>query len=272
MKTLLICHQGALLDREGMLRWLASFSEVVGVVVLRERAGRTRQRVKNQIKRAGAARFLDVVAFRLYYRAFLAAADRRWEEERLAELRAEYPVLPDAPVLETHSPNSAEAEEFVRRLAPDLVMARCKTIIKESVFSIPSCGVFVMHPGVAPEYRNSHGCFWALAQRDLGRVGMTLLRIDRGVDTGPVYGYYSYPFDEVAESHVRIQHRVVFDNLPEIAARLRDVCAGRAAPLDAHGRASAAWGQPWLTTYLKWKRAARARRAAEGKGEKAENF
>jgi len=263
MKTLLICHQGALLDREGMLRWLASFSEVAGLVVLRERAGRTRQRVRSQIRRAGAARFLDVLAFRLYYKAFLAARDRRWEEERLAELRAEYPLLPDVPVLETHSPNSAEAEEFVRRLAPDLVVARCKTLIKENVFSIPRCGTFVMHPGVAPEYRNSHGCFWALARRDLARVGMTLLRIDKGVDTGPVYGYYSYPFDEVAESHVRIQHRVVFDNLPGLAARLRDICAGRAAPLDARCRPSAAWGQPWLTSYVKWKRAARRQKTGE---------
>ena len=261
MKTVLICHHGATLDQEGMLRWLASFSEVVGVVVLRERAGRTRQRVRSQLKRAGLARFLDVLAFRLYYRLFVAAADRRWEEGRLEELRAEYPALPDAPLLETHSPNSPEAEAFLRRVAPDLVLARCKTLIKENVFSVPRCGTFVMHPGVAPEYRNSHGCFWALARRDLGRVGMTLLRIDKGVDTGPVYGYYSYPFDEVAESHVRIQHRVVFDNLPQLASRLQEICAGRAEPLDAHGRPSAAWGQPWLTSYLKWKRAARRDRA-----------
>ena len=124
MKTLLICHHGATLDHEGMLRWLASFSEVAGVVVLRERAGRTRQRVKSQIKRAGLTRFLDVLAFRVYYRLLLASEDRRWEEARMSELRAEFPRLPDAPVLETHSPNSPEAEEFIRRAAPDRVDQR----------------------------------------------------------------------------------------------------------------------------------------------------
>ena len=41
-----------------------------------------------------------------------------------------------------------------------------------------SLGTFVMHPGICPEYRNAHGCFWALANRDLARVGMTLLRAD----------------------------------------------------------------------------------------------
>ena len=48
-----------------------------------------------------------------------------------------------------------------------------------------------MHPGICPEYRNSHGCFWALARRDLDHVGATLLQIDEGSDTGPVYAYYT---------------------------------------------------------------------------------
>ena len=54
--------------------------------------------------------------------------------------------------------------------------ARCKVILKEKIFGIPRVGTFVMHPGICPEYRNAHGCFWALVRRDLERVGMTLLR------------------------------------------------------------------------------------------------
>lgn len=261
MKTLLICHEGMLLDHEGMMRWLASFSELTGVVVLRETGGRTRQRIRSQIKRVGYLRFADVLAFRLYYKLRHARSDRMWEERRLAELRREYPHMPDAPALITHSPNTAEAEEFIKRHKPDLIVARCKTLIKKRVFSIPARGTFVMHPGVAPEYRNSHGCFWALARRDLDRVGMTLLRIDEGVDTGPIYGYYAYPFDEATESHVVIQHRVTFDSLKEIEAKLREIAEGRAEPLAVEGRDSGTWGQPWLTSYLKWKRAARKRKA-----------
>ena len=117
-----------------------------------------------------------------------------------------------------------------------------------------------MHPGVCPEYRNAHGCFWALAHRDLERVGMTLLRIDRGVDTGPVYGYYSYPFDEVAESHMVITHRVVFENLDALRHKLEEIHDGLAEPIDTRNRKSQAWGQPWLTRYLAWKHAARERR------------
>lgn len=67
MKTLLICHENALLDREGMARWLASFSELAGIVVLREKGQRKFKRIRREIERVGLPRFVDVSAFRLYF-------------------------------------------------------------------------------------------------------------------------------------------------------------------------------------------------------------
>jgi folate-dependent phosphoribosylglycinamide formyltransferase PurN len=259
MRTLLICHDGAAIDQEGLARWLASFSNLVGVVVLRESRQRLTRRIRRELKRVGALRFADVLAFRVYSKIFLARRDRRWQEQQLERMRRAYAKPSDAPVLITHSPNSTEAERFIKECAPDIVLARCKTILKENIFSIPSTGTFVMHPGVCPEYRNAHGCFWALANDDAGRVGMTLLRVDRGVDTGPVYGYYSYDFDELKESPAVIQHRVVTDNLDALEKKLAEIHAGRATTLDTDGRASATWGQPWLSSYLKWKFRARRR-------------
>jgi hypothetical protein len=262
MRTVLICHDGAALDQEGLARWLGSFTDLVGMVVLRETKQRMRRRIRREIERVGSARFLDVLAFRLYYRLFLAAKDRHWEDEKLNELRDSYPrSINDVSVLFTHSPNSPEAERFIRDLRPDVMLARCKTLLKESIFSLPSNGTLVMHPGICPEYRNAHGCFWALANGDNERVGMTLLRIDKGVDTGPVYGYYHCNFDERRESHLVIQHRVVLDNLPVLADKLKEIRSGRAVMLDTTGRKSGTWGQPWLTSYLKWKW--RARRKAK---------
>jgi methionyl-tRNA formyltransferase len=208
----------------------------------------------------GAARFLDVLAFRLYYRLRLAAADREWEQRKLEELTRKYPEIPSStPILHTHTPNSAEARAFIEQARPDLSIARCKLMLKEEIFSAPSCGTVVMHPGICPEYRNSHGCFWALANDDTERVGMTMLRIDRGVDTGPVYGYFRCNYDETHESHIVIQLRTVFDNLDAIRDKLIDVYERRAPAIDTHGRQSAAWGQPWMTKYLHWKRQARRR-------------
>lgn len=262
MKTLLICHDGAVLDQVVLARWLSSFSELTGVVVIEEPVRRMWRRVRHEMKRIGIIRFFDIIAFRVYYRLFLQSGDKQWEEQQVQTNCAKYPAIPaSTPVLRAPSPNTPEVEDFIRQANPDLVLARCKTLLKERIFSIPESGTFVMHPGICPEYRNAHGCFWALANGDLDRVGMTLLRIDKGVDTGPPFGYYRYPFDELRESHIVVQSRVVLENLDALREKLLDIFHGNAVVIDTSGRESGVWGQPWLTKYLHWKSDAKRRAA-----------
>jgi len=257
-RTLLICHHDAPLDFDSLANWMASFSNLVGIVILEEKRDQVKRRVQREHKRIGTLRFLDVLAFRLFYKLFLAAADTQWTNRQVESLRERYPAV-KAPVVRSHSPNTPEVEKFIRGSQPDLVIARCKFIIQEQVFAIPGVGTFVMHPGICPESRNAHGCFWALAHDDVSRVGVSLLRIDKGVDTGPIYGYFGYKYDEIAESHYRIQCRCVLENLDALAAKLLEICRGAATAIDVTGRKSAAWGQPWMTAYLRWKAHARRR-------------
>lgn len=242
------------MDQVVLARWLNSFSNLVGVVVIQEPPSRLWRRVRREIKRIGILRFFDALAFRFHYLIVSAGRDRRWEAQELRTMCARYKAIPpETPILRTPSPNSPETEAFIRRASPDIVLARCKVLLKESIFSIPNKGTFVMHPGICPEYRNAHGCFWALANGDLNKVGMTLLRIDKGVDTGPPFGYHTYRFDEAKESHIVIQHRVVLENLDSLRDKFLEIFHGTAVPLNTSDRPSAAWGQPWLTKYLQWK-------------------
>jgi hypothetical protein len=266
MRTLLICHEDAALDREGLVRWLASFSTFGGTVVIREPGGRLRKRIGREIRRVGFWRFLDVLAFRVYHRLFQAAGSARWEARALDRLRGSFPHRPDAAEVVVGSPNSSEAQAFIAAQRPDLVIARCKTLLAERIFTIPRLGTYVMHPGICPEYRNAHGCFWALASGDHGNVGMTLLRIDKGVDTGPVFGYFRVEATP-AESHTVTQHRVVIEHLDAIRDKLLEIEAGAATPLDTAGRRSATWGQPWLSAWVRMRtqRHVRATKADVGR-------
>lgn len=249
---MLICHENDELNRVGLAAWMASFSELGGVVVLRETAARKRKRIRREIQRVGWLRFLDILFFRVYYRLVLAQKDRRWEQERVAALCEKYSKS-EAPEVIAPTPNTAQVEQFIRTIQPDLVIARCKTLIADRIFSIPQIGTFVMHPGISPEYRNAHGCFWAVVNADVERIGMTLLKIDKGVDTGPVYGYF-YAIPRQGESHIVLQHRTVFDNLDAIRVTLGRISSGEAKTIDTTGRHSADWGQPWMSRYLDWKR------------------
>jgi len=132
MRTLIICHAEAALDREGLASWLGSFTDFVGTIGIRESRSRTRRRVAREIERVGWGRFLDVIAFRAYYRVVSATRDRAWEKETLDDMRTRFPPRPPAPEIITSSPNSVEAERFLRERQPDLVIARCKTLLAES--------------------------------------------------------------------------------------------------------------------------------------------
>jgi hypothetical protein len=250
MRTLLICHDDAPIDREGLARWLGSFSTFTGAVVIREPAARLRKRIRREMQRVGPLRMLDVCAFRVFHQITSARADRRWIDAQLHRLRLRYPALPLAPELVTPSPNSADAARFIQDARPDIVIARCKTMLKETVFAVPRHGTFVMHPGICPDYRNAHGCFWAMATGDHRNVGMTLLRIDKGVDTGPVFGHFRIPAGP-SESHIVVENRAVLEHLDAVKRVLQNVAAGRAQPIDTRDRPSATWGQPWLTAHFR---------------------
>jgi hypothetical protein len=254
----LICHEQDCLDTEGLASWLASTLRLAGLILIRDTPGRLRRAARREIRRVGWLKFLDVLAFRAYARLRLAGADEAWKRQAVAGLRERYPAnLVSVPRLVVSSPNCDEARAFIAKLQPDLAIARCKVILKREIFELPRVGTFVMHPGICPEYRNAHGCFWALVNRDLDRVGMTLLKVDAGIDTGPVYLHGTCDIDEVRESHTVIQHRAVVENLDAIGRILLALCRGEQVPtINTEGRRSATWGQPRLTEYLRWKWAA----------------
>jgi hypothetical protein len=254
MKTVLIYHESDIIDREITSRWLSSFSDLSGLVALREKRGRMKTRIKREIKRVGPVRFLDVLAFRFYYKTFLSQSDNKWKQQIVDAYKTGKPDISGVPVITSSSPNAPEVREFIRDAAPDIMIARCKTLLKEEIFSIPTTGTFVLHPGICPEYRNAHGCFWALVNEDYEKVGLTLLKIDSGIDTGPIYGYYSYRYDALVESPFMIQHKVFTENLDPLEKKFLEIAQGKARPLEVDGRDSNVWGQPWFTSYLKIKR------------------
>ncbi len=256
---MLICHQQDRIDSVGLASWLAATMDLSGIVEIRDDGARRFRVARREIARAGIMRFLDAVAMRGYSWLRWRKAEAAWIDREIARLRRKYPAALDRiPRLVVNDPNCDRARAWIAALAPDVIIARCKFILEPAVFELARAGAFALHPGICPEYRNAHGCFWALANRDLARVGMTLLKIDRGIDTGPVLLHATCAFDEVREPHTVIQHRVVFENLDRIADALIAAADGHGrGPIDVSGRRSQTWGQPRLTAYLRWKRAAR---------------
>ena len=261
MRSVLICQHDASLVREIMPRWLNSFSELAGIIVIRDENSQRWKKLKRSVQKDGLLGTLDLLAYRLFHKFRYAAADRKFEDGIRRSHGTVYPpVGRKIPILETTTPNGSDVQEFLRSCQPDVMLACCKHILKPAIFEQARWGTYVMHPGICPEYRNAHGCFWALVNGDLERVGMTLLKIDRGIDTGPVYGYFTASYDETKESHLTIQRRMTYSNLAGVQRVREQLEAGVSMTIPTSGRASAVWGQPTLTSYLRWKRSAQQRR------------
>lgn len=124
MKILLIFHNEDDLDFYGLSSWLASFSALSAIIVLKERISRLLTCVQKEIKRVGLFSFFDIVAFKIYYLFFIYRKDKLWKKKKLEKLFAIYPKMNEnIPILYTNSPNLIAVKEFLKQFCPDIVIA-----------------------------------------------------------------------------------------------------------------------------------------------------
>jgi methionyl-tRNA formyltransferase len=80
---------------------------------------------------------------------------------------------------------SDSAFEFIQRIAPDaVVIIAYGQIIPARLLDIPRLGWINLHGSLLPKYRGAAPIQWAIARGET-RTGLTTMRIDPGMDTGP---------------------------------------------------------------------------------------
>lgn len=88
--------------------------------------------------------------------------------------------------------NSAAGEEFLRDLAPELIVsAYFNQILKPNIIATPKLGIVNIHPGLLPAYRGIMSYFWVLLNKE-PRTGVSLHWIDAGIDTGQLIAMKSF--------------------------------------------------------------------------------
>jgi methionyl-tRNA formyltransferase len=79
-----------------------------------------------------------------------------------------------------------EAFEFFRGVAPDaVVIIAFGQIIPQRLIDLAPLGWINLHASLLPKYRGAAPIAWAIAQGET-RTGLTTMRIDAGMDTGPM--------------------------------------------------------------------------------------
>jgi methionyl-tRNA formyltransferase len=81
---------------------------------------------------------------------------------------------------------SESAHDYFKRVAPDVVVIIAYgQIIPASLIAIPRLGWINLHASLLPKYRGAAPINWAIVNGET-RTGLTTMRIDAGLDTGPM--------------------------------------------------------------------------------------
>lgn len=89
-------------------------------------------------------------------------------------------------VFRTEKPNCEAALDFLRSLAPDLILIYGAPLLSDDWLTLPRLGALNMHYGILPHYRSGHSTEFALLHERPDRIGASIHYVDRGVDTGQV--------------------------------------------------------------------------------------
>ncbi len=106
--------------------------------------------------------------------------------------------------------------------APDIVLiAGWRTLVPADLYRYPRYGAWAAHDSLLPEYRGFAPLNWAMINGE-SKTGVTLFKVDNGMDTGPVIGSREVPirrgdsaavvFEQVIEATIE----VVFDALGQL--------------------------------------------------------
>lgn len=221
----------------------------IEAVILEGRVPR-RQFLERRARRLGWPTVLGQMLFRGFVIPWLHLTCRR----RMRAIEREFGLDPSpidpSKIVAVASVNSEEAVAVLRRVDPEIVVVNGTRIISEQVLGCVTATFLNTHAGITPLYRGVHGAYWALVEKDLPACGVTVHRVDPGIDTGGILeqGLISPTREDSFVTYPLLQLGV---GLPLLKKAIEDIRAGRRGDRPAPPGASRLWSHPTLWEYLR---------------------
>jgi hypothetical protein len=254
MKALLLFHDDWYQYIKADL--LASLYPIEGFVVIRRKRDWWLKYLWRRAKRIGFTKVLDEMLLRVWWILFKGRSDALALRKLMGETQCRLPTGYRRPPRHlVDNINSDAGRQVLRDLEPDVCVLMVNPILSKKTFSIPPLGMLVFHPGVTPEYRGPHSAFWAVMNNELWGIGWSLLRVDEGIDTGPVLAQASCTsVNPLHETHIIMQHRSHVDGMIHVAEVLRRLERGEQPRVAVINRRSTNYTHPGLTDYFRFLR------------------
>ncbi|TAK02219.1 MAG: methionyl-tRNA formyltransferase [Chloroflexota bacterium] len=99
------------------------------------------------------------------------------------------------PLLQPERVRTPETAAAIKALAPDLgVLADFGRIVPPSILELPRHGILNVHPSLLPRHRGATPVPATILAGD-PEAGVAVMRMDEGLDTGPLLGDRSWPLE-----------------------------------------------------------------------------
>ena len=149
--------------------------------------------------------------------------------------------------------NDDECIELLKSINPDIVIINGTRIVSEKTLNCIDASFINMHMGITPKYRGVHGGYWALIEDDRDHCGVTVHKVDTGVDTGKILyqdvieptnkdNLYTYQYLQAAKG-VDLELKV-----------LKDFENGGLIEMEEHEMPSKLWYHPTIWEYNRGKK------------------
>lgn len=206
--------------------------------------------LKRRLKKLGWRTVLGQIVFAKCIIPFL-----RWESSpRRAQLIRQYGMdeapVPAGCVIDVPSVNDVKTMVLLQKLSPQVIVVNGTRILEEKVLNAFPGTFLNTHVGITPLYRGVHGGYWALASGDPEHFGVTIHKIDTGIDTGDIVAqglikptdadnFSTYPLLQIAIA------------IPLLKQAIHDALNGKLETMPAPAGKSKLWSHPTVLRYLK---------------------
>ena len=117
--------------------------------------------------------------------------------------------------------NDDESLSFLNSYNPERLVIMGTSILSPKTLAIPKETCLNIHTGIIPPYRNVQSEAWAILFKDFCKIGVTILHMDTGIDTGnivkkstlPPEFCYSKPLTKIKSENIILAGSLISETL-----------------------------------------------------------
>jgi methionyl-tRNA formyltransferase len=169
-------------------RWVynALKNDFVIAAVIIEQPISKKKLIKGRLKKIGFIKVSGQILFSAMVVPFLKVKAEERKEELITQYNLDNTEFDNSQILKVDSVNDDACKQMLQQLQPDIIIVNGTRIISKKILQCTAAVFINMHVGITPQYRGSHGGYWALHNKDAANFGTTIHLVDAGVDTGAV--------------------------------------------------------------------------------------